>query len=315
MVIGEAQILSQVKQAYQVAAQYESTGQFTHAAFQSAIRVAKRIANETTVHRKRVSIPSVAIGGFARQIFERLDNKSIVLIGTGEMGKETLRYLIEEGARNITVINRTHEVAVQLAAQFDCDTAPWYELNRHLIEADIVVSTTGSDQPVVCRERFRTIESARFQRPLFILDLAVPRDFEPDIGNCLGVYLYTLDDLRQACEVNLQERQKEIPKAHAIIDQETRTFMQELERQATGPTIRRLRESAETVRDAELQRLFQKLEGEVADQYLKEIEHSFGRLVNKILHPPLASLKENSEHGDQARLLDALKRLFRLPED
>ena len=315
MVVGEAQILAQVKQAYEIAAQQQSTGQYTHAAFQSAIRVAKRIANETLVHRKRVSIPSVAIGGFARQIFERLDNKSIVVIGTGEMGQETLRYLKEENAHNITIINRTREAAEQLAQQFHCHTAPWCELNAHLIQADIVVSTTGSEQPIITAERFQTIESERFQRPLFILDLAVPRDFEPAVGECLGVYLYTLDDLSQACELNRQERQNELPKAQAIIDKETRRFMLELERQSTGPTIRRLRESAELVRDSELKRLFHKLEGQVDDRHWKEIEQSFGRLVNKILHPPLESLKENIEGGEHAKLLDALKRLFRLPEE
>jgi len=314
MVIGESQILSQVKQAYQLATESHSTGQLTHAAFQSAIRVAKRIANETSIHRKRVSIPSVAIGGFAKQIFERLDNKSILVIGAGTMGEETLRYLVNENAHDITIVNRNPKASASLARQFDSRSAPWDQLDEFLVRADLVVSTTGSAEPIVSIDRFRRIEPARYQRPLFILDLALPRDFDAAIGDCLGVYLYTIDNLSEACEANRRAREEELPRAERIVEEETQKFMTELHHRTTGPTIRRLRESAESIRDAELQRLFQKLDADLDLQSRQEIERSFGRLVKKLFHPPLESLKENRNRTDQAHLLDALRKLFRLPD-
>ena len=159
-------------------------------------------------------------------------------------------------------------------------------------------------------QQYREIESQRHQRPLFIVDLAIPRDFDPEIGSCLGVYLYSIDDLSAVCERNRIARQSEMPKAHKIIEQETSRFMVELRHKATGPTIRRLRESAGELRDAELKRLLNKVE--VDDATEKEIQRSFDRLVNKILHPPLESLKENTGEQEQEHLLETIRRLFRL---
>lgn len=310
MVLGEPQILSQVKQAYRVASDENCAGRLTHSAFQSAIRVAKRVANETSIHRNRVSIPSVAIGDFARNIFERLDDKSVLLIGAGEMAEESLRYLKEFGARNITILNRSQERAAGLAKQFIGTARPWKDLQPLLIEADIVISTTAATEPIMTRDQFRPIEAARFQRPLFIVDLALPRDFDPAIGDCLGVYLYSIDDLAKVCDENRKSREKEMPKAIEIIDRETDRFMAELSDRSTGPTIRRLRESADQIRNAELSRLMNRLDVDHDTQ--NEIERSFERLVNKMLHPPLESLKEESSEQDQAHLLDAIRRLFRL---
>lgn len=311
MVVGEAQILSQVKQAYELATVRESAGPLTHSIFQAAIRVAKRVAHETAINQKRVSIPSVAVSDFASQIFERFDDKHVLVIGAGEMGQETLRYLVDEGACDVTIINRSPERAAALAAEFHGTAAPWEDLDRLLVEADLLISTTGATQPIITLERYKKIEHDRFQRPLLMLDLAVPRDIDPAVGECLGVYLCSIDDLQGACEANRKAREKEWPKAERIIEDETSRFMAELHHRTTGPTIRRLKERADQLKEEELIRLLNKL-GDLDPRHHAEIRTSFNRLVNKILHPPLESLRDEAQQGVPHGLLEALRKLFHL---
>jgi glutamyl-tRNA reductase len=313
MVLGEAQILSQVKQAYDLAAKQESTGPLTNQAFQAALKVAKRVATETSINEKRVSIPSVAVSDFARNIFERFDDKRILLIGAGEMGEETITYLRSEGARDVVVVNRSHERAAALAEKFAGQAAQWDYLPMLLVDADLVISTTGATEPIVTLADYRKIEAERFQRDLFILDLAIPRDFDPAIGDCLGVYLYSIDDLQEACRRNRAERDRELPAALSIVEQETARFMADLHHRATGPIIKRLRQGWQQPKEDELRRLFNKLP-ELDDRSRSEIAESFERLINKLLHPPLESLRDEARHGVPHGLLDALKRLFHLKD-
>ncbi|MEZ6069880.1 MAG: glutamyl-tRNA reductase [Pirellulales bacterium] len=275
------------------------------------MRVASRVTTETRIQEKRVSIPSVAVADFAAAIFERFDDKRVLVIGAGEMAEETLRYLCDAGARDITLVNRSRDRAEALAAQFSGQAASWEQLFELLTAADLVVSTTGAKLPVVTRQQFTEIEPARFQRPLFVLDLAVPRDFDPAVGECLGVYLYTLDDLSKACERNQREREQELPAALGIIEEETARFMADLHHRATGPIIKRLKQGWQRPKEDELVRLFNKLP-ELDDRARSEIRQSFDRLINKLLHPPLESLRDESRHGTPHALLDALKRLFQL---
>jgi glutamyl-tRNA reductase len=313
MVVGEPQILAQVKAAYEMAKDRRSTGPLTHGIFQAAVRVAKRVASETTLHQRRVSVASVAVGDFANQIFERFDDKNVLVIGAGEMGEETLRYLQDEGARDITVINRRFERAQQLAERWQARAEAWEKLLELLTRADLVISTTGAEQPIVTLAMYKQIEAARFQRPLFILDLALPRDFEPAVGDRLGVYLYSIDDLQAACERNRRERDRELPAAIHIVEQETGRFMTELHHRSTAPIIKRLREGWQQPKDDELKRLFNKLP-ELDARAKGEISQAFERLVNKLLHPPLESLRSEAENGPPHGLLDALKRLFQLKD-
>jgi glutamyl-tRNA reductase len=313
MVLGEPQILAQVKQAYDLACLRNAAGPLTHAAFQAALRVAKRVASETSLSRRRVSIPSVAVSDYAKQIFERFDDKKILVIGAGEMGDETLRYLQEEGACDFTVVNRTPKRAQELAAKWGGRAAPWEELHSQLVAADLVVSTTGATEPIVTLADFRQLEPQRYQRPLFVLDLAMPRDFDPAIGDELGVYLYCIDDLKAACEQNRRERERELPRAMAIVESEAAEFMADLNRRATGPIIRRLKQGWRQPMEDELRRLFNKVP-ELDDKARAEIEQSFQRLINKLLHPPLESLRDEAREGVPHGLLDALKRLFQLKD-
>ncbi len=313
MVVGEAQILAQVKQAYELARTADNAGPLTNSVFQTAIRVAKRVANETAINQRRVSIPSVAVADFASQIYERFDDKRVLVIGAGEMGEETLRYLMAEGARDIVVVNRSQQRAQELASRVGGSAHPWTDLLEQLADADLVISTTGAEQPIITEEAFQRVHQARHKRPLFILDLAVPRDFAPKIGDLLGVYLYSIDDLQEACEANRRARKKEWPKAERIIEIETQRFMAELHHRATGPTVRRLKAQAEQVKAEELNRLLNKL-SELDERSHAEIVRSFDRLVNKLLHPPLESLRDEAATGPPHGLIEALKRLFQLTD-
>jgi glutamyl-tRNA reductase len=314
MVIGEAQILGQVKQAYELATSVTATGPLTNQAFQAAHRVAKRVATETAIQQKRVSIPSIAVADFVPQVFERLEDKRIVVIGAGEMAEETLRYLIDGGAKDISLANRNLTRAQELAERLGGgEPAPWSKLHELLVAADLIVSATGASDPIVSLAEFKQVVGERYQRPVMILDLAIPRDFEAAIGNLVGVFLYSIDDLRAACDQNRREREKEWPKAERIIEDETRRFMADLNHRATAPTIRRLKERADEVKAEELARLLNKLGG-LDGKSQTEITAAFDRLVNKLLHPPLESLRDEARHGAPHGLLEALKRLFQLKD-
>jgi glutamyl-tRNA reductase len=313
MVVGEPQILCQVKQAYQLAIQQSTAGPLTHAVFQAAVRVARRVATETRVHQRRVSIPSVAVADFVQRVFDRFDDKQILVIGAGEMAAETLKYLQGQGARLITVINRNAQRAATLARQWGGTVLEWRHLPEALVAADVVISTTGATEPIVSQTQFASLERLRRGRPLFILDLAVPRDFDPAIGDRPGVYLYAIDDLQEACARNRRERDKELPAAMRIVEQETDRFMADLHRRAVGPVIQRLRQGWLKPKEAELERLFQKLP-QLDQPACDEIRQSFDRLINKLLHPPLESLRDESRHGIPGALLDALAKLFQLQD-
>jgi glutamyl-tRNA reductase len=313
MVVGEPQILAQVKQAYEMAKQRESAGPLTHGIFQTAARVAKRVATETKINQRRVSVSSVAIGDFARDIFETFDDKKTLVIGAGEMGEETLRYLQSEGAHDVTVVNRNFQRAEQLAMRWQGRAEPWDNLQKLLVDADLVISTTGASEPIVSFDLFHQVEQSRYQRPLFVLDLAVPRDFDPAIGGCLGVYLYSIDDLQAACERNRRERDKELPAAIHIVEQETARFMSDWSQRSMAPIIKSLRDGWHQPKDDELRRLFNKLP-ELDERAREAIGQSFDRLINKLLHPPIESLRSEAEKGPPHGLLDALKRLFQLKD-
>jgi glutamyl-tRNA reductase len=311
MVLGEVQILSQVKAAYQLALEADTVGTWIHALFQTALKTAKQVATETALHEHRISIPSIAVSDFARRVFERFEDKKILVFGAGEMGQETLRYLVEYGAKSITLLNRHQERAETLAAQFGGNVADWQRRFELMTEADIVISTTSADEPVVTFADYQAIAPKRAGRTLFVLDLAVPRDFEPAIAQCAGVYLYSIDDLQEVCNRNRQERDREIPKAEKIVKRSAEIFMKDMTHRRHGTVIQQLRERWTKTKDAELLRLFNKLP-ELNEHEQEEIRYAFERLLAKYLHSPLESLRDESLDGEPHKLVDALKKLFRL---
>ena len=313
MVLGESQILAQVKQAYQSATAQSATGPLLHGAFQSALRVARRVAGETSIQQRRVSIPSVAVAEFGRQIFERFDDKHVVVLGAGKMAEETLRYLQDEGAHQVTVLNRSFERAADLAPRWRGRAVGWDQLAEALATADLVVSTTGAEEPIVGLETFLRIERLRHGRPLFVLDLAVPRDFDAAIGARPNVYLFSIDDLKAACDENRRRRDGEMPAAVRIIDEEADRFMADMRHRTTAPIIEQLRQGWQKPKEEELRRLLNKLP-QLDARSQEEIRRAFDRLLNKLLHPPLESLRDEARGGVPQSLLDAIARLFKLEE-
>jgi glutamyl-tRNA reductase len=311
MVVGEPQILSQVRRAYGMAVQQRATGPLVHMAFQTALKVARRVATETSIHRRRLSIPSVAVAEFAKRIFERFDDKRTLVIGAGEMAEETLKYLHDEGARDVTVVNRCPQRAADLAQRWDGRAVEWDRLPEALAGADLVLSTTGAEEPIVALPQFKEIERQRGRRPLFVLDLAVPRDFDPAIGQRPNVYLYSIDDLQRVCQQNSRLRENELPSAIQIVDRETDRFIADQHHRAIGPMIKRLQQSWHAPKKDELQRLLNKLP-ELDDRSRDEIGRSFDRLINKLLHPPMESLRQESSSQDSSGFHESVARLFQL---
>jgi glutamyl-tRNA reductase len=324
LVVGESQILSQVKQAYEMSNAVDMAGPIVHAAFQHANHVAKRVGNETEIHSKRISVPSVAISEIATEFFERLDDKSILIIGTGEMGEETLRYLQAAGAKQVSLINRSKERAEELRSKIhddyhgsmSIDILTWEQLGDAVKEADLVISTTSSTEPIMTLENYKSIFARRKKMGTqLILDLAVPRDFDELIGDLPQVYLYSVDDLQAVCDRNLDFRRKQWPLAQRIIHEETEKFLANIQHRRTGHTIQALRDQAHSIKEAELERLRNRLSNySIGNEVVDEIAQAMERLVNKILHPPLQSLREEVASDDHASLLKALKRLFKIQD-
>lgn len=311
MVLGEPQIVNQVREAYRIAEAQDACGPIVHALFQGAIRTSSRVRTETRLAEGKVSIASVAVGDFAKSIFDHFDDKLVLVIGAGEMAEETLRYLKDEGVREIVVVNRSPERAQRVAKEWGGTAAPWSELNQWLGRADVIVSTTGADKPIVDAKLFRQVRAADPGRTAFILDLGAPRDFDTSVGNLDDVFLYDIDSLKKTCEENRKARVREIDRARELIDEETAKFMAEYYHRASGELVSRLMQDWHGVSREELDRLFNKLP-HLDEKDREQIERTVGRIVNKLLHPPLEALKDEAREGTPHGLINALKRLFGL---
>jgi glutamyl-tRNA reductase len=314
LVPGESQIIAQVKQAYRVAGECGLTGPVTNALFQKAIAVGKQIHTGTDIARKKVSVSSVAVE-FACEIFQadQFPEKTVLIIGAGKMGELTLEHLHELRPGQILVTNRTVAKAEEVAARWRGRAVPFERLDDWMIEADLSLTTTGSPEPLVTRDRFSQIMQRRQNRPVFIVDIAVPRDFAPDIGELDNVYLYNIDDLERERDKNLTARQREMIKARAIIDREAATFFSALRHQRhAGPVISQLRDEWDARREAELTRLFAARPG-LSSEDREAIGRSLERFQNQLLHQPVSALRSAAENGHHhLGLLDALKRLFHI---
>ena len=315
MVLGEPQILAQVKEAYQTATEQDNTGPLLHATFQAALRVARRVAKETTIHQRRVSVPSVAVADFARQVFERFDDKHALVIGAGEMAEE----MPALPARRRGPAGDGRQSALRPGGRIGRPLAGPRRRRGRISPRRWPPPIWSSApparrEPVVTRRRFAEVEALRFERPLLILDLAVPRDFEPADRRSARTSISTRSTIcRRSAGGTARQRDRELPAAMHIVEQETTRFMAEMRRHAVGPVIERLRQGWQKPKEEELERLLNKLP-ELDDRAREEIRRSFDRLVNKLLHPPLESLRDESREGVPRGLLDALARLFQLKD-
>ena len=308
LVLGEPQILGQVKSAYQTASDAGTTGKLLQRLFQHTFSAAKQVRTDTAIGSSPVSVAFAAVT-LAKQIFSDTSSQTALLIGAGETIELTARHLHQQGIKRIIVANRTLEKAHELASQFDGFAIALTEIPSHLPEADIVISSTASPLPVLGKG---TVESALKQRkhqPIFMVDIAVPRDIEPEVGNLEDIYLYTVDDLQEVIQDNLRSRQEAAEQAKEIIEQQTQEFMSWLRSLDAVDLIMDYRHQAEQTRDEVLQRAQRMLEnGKSADEALNFLART---LTNKLLHVPSSQLREASSNGDTS-ILEAANALFQI---
>jgi glutamyl-tRNA reductase len=308
LVLGESQILGQVKRAYELSLETNACGLVMNRMLQSAISVGKRVRNETAIGAGAVSVASAA-SELAGKIFENLADRSVLLIGVGEMGTLTARHMIDKGVSRLTIANRTFHKAERLAAELSGHPMPLERLEDALNRADIVISSTGATSPIVEKELMSLVMSRRGGRPIYVIDIAVPRDFEPAIEELDGVFLHDIDDMNALVDRNLGERRTEIPKAEAIVEHELEVFATWKRSLAATPLIKALREHIEAVRSQELARHGKRF----CDQDREELDKLTDSLVNKILHPVMSQVRDWSDSGDLGALrIDTIYEAFAL---
>lgn len=316
LVLGEGQIAGQVKSAYEKARSCSSAGPLLHALFRQARQVARRVRTETGISRGHVSVSSAAVD-YVRQVFDHFADKSILVIGAGKMGGLTLKHLCELKPLRILLTNRSPEKAEMMARDCGGQAVAWEKLDELMTQVDIVLSTTGAAEPIFSLERFQRL-LPRPRGTLVILDIAVPRDFDPRIHDGDRVCLFNIDDLQQIRNATLSERVKHVPPAEAIVDQETRDFLADWMRRRNGPVIARLTQDLESKRKAVVQNLLSRLNGKLTEADKKYIEGAFRLLQNQFLHGPISALTEETRNNisstGQHTLLDALRKLFSLQE-
>jgi glutamyl-tRNA reductase len=313
MILGEAQITGQVKRAYEMAQAHSAAGPLLHAVFQHALRVAKRVRRETGIAHGHISVSSVAVD-YVRQVFDRFSDKTVLVIGAGKMGELTLRHLRQLRPGRILVTNRSSEKAAAVAQECGGQALPWSQLDEALLQADIVLSTTGAPEPVVTWERYQQLRARRPRKPLVILDIAVPRDFDPRIHDGELTCLFNIDDLKRIRQQTLAERLKHLGPAEVIVEQETKRFLTAWARRRHGPIIARLTADLDAKRQAIVQHLLAHFDGRLTEAERAYIEGAFRLLQNQFLHGPIAALSEEGEEGDRHTLLEAVRKLFRLEE-
>lgn len=312
LVVGEAQILGQLKSSYSVANQANATGPTLARCLERAFGVAKRVRRETSIARGAANISSVAVE-LATRVFGDLSGKSVLVVGAGKMSTLAARHLRSAGTERIVVTNRSMARAEELAALIDGIAAPWEDLAQQLAEADVVISSTGAREPVLTLPMFKKVTKARRWKPMMIVDIAVPRDADPAIGELDGVYLFDIDDLDKVVAKNLAERAKAAEHGARIVEHEAVQFEQWLRGQEVVPTIRALRDKFGQVAQIEAQKLIEQMARRdfSADERAEALQRLSQLIVNKLLHLPTTVLRSSSGATLQSRV-EAVTSMFGL---
>jgi glutamyl-tRNA reductase len=315
MLVGDCQIGGQVKRAYERAQAQGATGPLLGALFPHARRVAKRVRAQTGLSQGHVSAPSAAVA-YVREVFHHFGDKTVLVIGAGKMGALTLRHLKSLQPQRILVTNRSPDKARAVAAGCGGEAVPWERLDEALARADIVLSTTGAPEPIVTRDRYARIASRRTGGRVVILDIAVPRDFDPGIHDGGRTFLLNIDDLNAMREATLARRRGHVRAAEQIVEQETQRFAKEWARRRNGPVIRQLTRWCETRRQEAVKGVLSRLKGKLSDADRAATEKALARFLNKFLHGPISALTEEAHAGAAGdyTLEEALRKLFRLAD-
>jgi glutamyl-tRNA reductase len=310
MVVGEPQILGQIKTSYGYAAEFKASGIILNRFLHKAFSVAKRVRTETGIASSAVSVSFAAVE-LAKKIFGELTDKTVLLIGAGEMCELAAKHFLNSGVRDVMVTNRTYERAERLAEEFDGRAIRFEDLFDHLHKADIILSSTGATHFIIGAKDVETVVRRRKLKPMFFIDIAVPRDIDPKVNDVDNVYLYDMDDLQGVVASNLQQRAEEAKKAESIVDQEIGRFSNWLSMLEITPTIVALRSRFEEVRQAELAKTLAGWK-DLPQDGQKRLEALTAAITNKLLHPPISLLKRTGQGGRTDLYVDSLRQLFEL---
>lgn len=312
LVVGEGQILAQVKGAYGHAAGAGATGPILNNLMERALHVAKLVRTETGIGTAAVSVASVAVD-LAQRIFSDLAGRTVMILGAGEMAELALTHLKDEGIQAILVANRHHDRAVELAARVGGRAIRFEHARDVMVDADIVISSTGAPHVILTPADLAEVVRRRHYRPIFLIDIAVPRDIDPQVNALDNVYLYDIDDLRAVVAANLAGREREAVRAEAIVDREVGLFLRWLQSLDMVPTIISLREKFESIRSAELEKAQGRL-GDLTPEQREAVSALTTALINKLLHQPMTELKRKATSRDGHHYAAILRALFRLGE-
>ncbi|KPA12801.1 glutamyl-tRNA reductase [Candidatus Magnetomorum sp. HK-1] len=313
MIIGEPQILGQIKESYRLAVAKHSAGVIINRLLHRTFSVAKRVRSDTGIGDHAVSISYAAIE-LGRKIFGTLQDKQVMLIGAGEMAELSVEHLIRHHAGKIFVANRTFERGMQLANRFKGTAIRFDEILDYLMHVDIVISSTGAPECILSRNQMKKVLKRRKQRPIFFIDIAVPRDIDPDINQLENAYLYDIDDLQGVIDINVSERQKEALHAERIVDEAVVRFEEWLNNLAIIPTIKALKKKIEEITQFEIHKTLQSTEPKNSVEMLPALERMGNAIMNKILHDPIQFLKGEGHHRDRSACLVLTQKLFRLDQ-
>lgn len=312
MVIGEAQILGQVKDAYNIAYENKATSLVLNRLFRHAVECGKRVRTETAIGEAPVSVSYAAVQ-LAKNVFETLVDRAVMVVGAGKMSVLTIKHLVSNGANPIMVTNRTYEKAEEIACEFNGIAVPFDQRFEKMAQADIVISSTGAQNYVITADDVRTLMKKRKGRPIFFIDIAVPRDVDPEVAEIENVFVYDIDDLKHVVDENLKERKKEAEKAEKIVEEEVSEFLAWLASLDVVPTIKELNRIANEIKERELEKALRRLNGlnENQVEVIRALAHG---IVNKMLHTPIVKVKEAAAKKRGYRYVVALRYLFGLDE-
>ncbi len=312
MILGEAQILGQVKDAYSLAKDLRSTGLVLNQLFEKAFSIAKKVREETGIAERSVSISSAAVE-LAQKIFDDLENRTVMLVGTGEMAELAAKHLISYGVKTVYVTSRTYERATNLARMLNGSALDFEAFKNELHRADIVITSTSAPNFIIKKEMVEKAIHERKNKPIFFIDIAVPRDIEPDVNDLENIYLYDIDDLHVVVSANMKEREKEADNAMNFISQEVTKFNNWVGTLDAVPTIVEIRKKAENIRMQEVEKTLKKI-SHLSEDDKKLLRQMSSSMVNKILHKPTIKLKQKTQSEDGHVYLKAIRHLFHLDD-
>jgi glutamyl-tRNA reductase len=312
MILGEPQILGQIKSFYSIAVDANTVGTYLNGLLQAAFRTAKRVRSETSIGEYSVSVSSAAVE-LLRKIFGDLQKKSILVVGTGEMGEATVRHLAEIGTKAIYLANRSLEAAQELARRSHGTVVNFSELNQWMARADVVITCTGASETLIDRSMVQQIMNERKNATMVFIDISVPRNVDPQVGTLDSVFCYDIDDLGTVVEANLHERVRAAETAEKIVDQEVQAFCTKLKSLEVAPVVMQVQEQIEEICQAEFQRFLRKTGPQELKQ-MQELEVMISRIAGKIAHPLLMQLRNGKDSLNQSTAMDLIKRIFKMKD-